>query len=85
MTEIEIRTGLPVEIDVTNKAINAASLSANNIITSLRYTPANVVDVQEQWNNFVQLNNVTLGDTLIHNGSTFTNRPKQELSDGGNF
>jgi hypothetical protein len=95
MPEIEIRVPAPLEIeaspsgyvvvDVTNKAINLGSLESENIISVLGYTPADASDVQERWNNFVQLNNVTLGDTLIHDGSTFTNRPKQELSDGGNF
>lgn len=25
------------------------------------------------------------GDILLHDGTTFKNRPKQELTDGGNF
>jgi len=83
--EIESVSGGLVNIDVTNKAINLGSLESESIISVLGYTPADASDVQERWNNFVQLNNVTLGDALIHDGSTFTNRPKQELSDGGNF
>jgi len=95
MPEIEIRVPAPLEIeasssryvvvDVTNKAINLGSLTQDNIIAVLGYAPIDAETVQEQWNNFVTLNDITAGDTLIHDGTNFKNRPKQELTDGGNF
>lgn len=39
----------------------------------------------EGWTNHVTESNLKSGDILIHNGTKFINRPKEDLTDGGNF
>lgn len=87
--EISLNKASDIRIDVTNKAINLGSLSAENIATVLGFTPASdtYVDnsIDEKLSNIFNITSVKSGDTLIHNGTSFANRPKEELSDGGNF
>jgi hypothetical protein len=42
-------------------------------------------DIHEQWDAFVTLDAPTVGDVLIHDGNNFKNRPKEEITDGGNW
>lgn len=115
MVEINVSAKRPIEVDVSNKFINIFSITPDDIITILGYTPedeANKVAafqptptdvaypseklvkdtfvaleqaIEDRWNNFVTITNVQPEDMLIHNGSTFINRPKKEITDGGNF
>lgn len=41
--------------------------------------------VQEKFDSIIHITGVKSQDVLLHNGTTFENIPKEQLSDGGNF
>lgn len=68
----------PIQIDVRTPATVVVDVS-NKI------AKVSTADVLQALDSVFTFSNPKEGDVLIHDGSTFKNRPKQELTDGGNF
>lgn len=88
----------PVEIE---GALGYTPEDVANKVTSFQNTPTdtaypseklvkNTLDsitssIQETWSSFVTLSNPQPGDILVRDNTNFKNRPKEEITDGGNF
>lgn len=68
----------PIQIDVRTPQTVVVDVSNKLAKTS-------TADIIEALEPIFTFDNPKEGDILLHDGSTFKNRPKQELTDGGNF
>lgn len=72
MIEITSQSKAPIEIDISNKFVNLASTQVNQVVDNL-------------FNETFTIINPMVDDVLVHDGNTFKNTPKVEITDGGNF
>lgn len=68
----------PIQIDVRTPGTVVVDVS--NKISKI-----STGDVLSALSGVFTFDNPIEGDILLHDGVTFKNRPKQELTDGGNF
>ena len=68
----------PIQIDVKTPSTVVVDVSNKLVKTS-------TADVLEALSDIFTFDHPVEGDILLHDGATFKNRPKQELTDGGNF